>query len=372
MTPEPDDVPTLFGTRNVIHDGTRSFRARIERMGLGLTALLALIMLSFILVDWARLLPGVVGETAHSYFQFLLIAGGHLDTLLGIEVFAFPFMLRAIATGILVGVVGPMVGAFLVHRQMALIGETLAHTAFAGVAFGMLVVAFAGGIVGGVIGDEATLLVVALVVSVVGALGLQWLTARTDNYGDVPISIVLTGSFALGTVVISLSRGFVALTVDIEDFLFGSLAIVTVEGARIVALLSVVVTVLVISHYKQLLLVTFDEQAARAAQCDVRFYNALLVVMTAVVVVGAMQILGVILVAGLLVIPVAAASQIAISFRETVILSVLFGQVSVLSGLFIAVAAGLPPGGSIILIAIGFYLLAVVRSDHSTSVIRMH
>jgi len=371
MTTKPDRLSTLFGSQTPTSGDTRTLRTVGKLIALAITALLAVLSLSFILLDWLRLVPGPVGELAGSYFSVVLTGAGYLDSLLAIELFAYPFMLRAISTGVLVGVVGPLVGTFLVHRQMALIGETLAHTAFAGVAFGMLVVAFAGGFFGTLISDEATLLVVALVVSVIGALGLQWLTAHTDNYGDVPISIVLTGSFALGTVVISLSRGFVSLTVDIEDFLFGSLAIVTVEGARIVGLLSIVVTALVITHYKQFLLVTFDEQAARAAQVDVRFYNALLVVMTAVVVVGAMQILGVILVAGLLVIPVAAASQVAFSFRETMILSILLGQFSVLSGLFVAIAAGLPPGGSIILVAIGCYLLAVIRSNRATSAVRV-
>ncbi|AUX08282.1 zinc transport system permease protein [Halalkaliarchaeum desulfuricum] len=339
-------------------------REQVELVGIGLTAVLAAVMLAFIGIDWLRDAPGVLGVFGTLAFDRYLAVGVVLDGLLGTNVFRHPFMWRAIATGVLVAIVGPLVGTYLVHRQMALIGETLAHTAFAGVAVGFLFIA--------VTGWTGSLLFVALVVSVLGALGLQWLAEHTDAYGDVPVAIVLTGSFAVGTLLISWGRDFVAISIDIEDFLFGSLAIVTAEGAQLVAAMSVGVVALVAYNYKQFLFITFDEQAARVARLNVRWYNALLIVMTAVVVVGAMQILGVILVAGLLVIPVAAASQIAHSFRETLFLSILFGQVSVLGGLAFAISASLPPGGSIIVVAIGIYLLAVAASDRSIGGISVH
>ncbi|MES3160140.1 MAG: metal ABC transporter permease [Halorubrum sp.] len=352
----------------------RSTRDRLELFGVVLVGILATGMLAFIALDWLRDAPGTVGTMAASWFAGFLVVGEWADFYLGTNVFRHPFVWRAAATGVLVGVVGPVVGSFLVHRQMALIGETLAHTAFAGVAFGMLFIALGAGLAGGAVaafGSSGTLLIVALIVSATSALGLQWLTERTDSYGDVPIAIVLTGSFAVGTLIISWSREFVAIAIDIEDFLFGSLAIVTATGARLVAVLSVVVVALVVYNYKQFLFITFDERAARVARLRVDRYNALLIVMTATVVVGAMQILGVILVAGLLVIPVAAASQLSQSFRETIYVSVLIGQIAVLGGLAVAIGASLPPGGSIIVIAIGAYLVAVLLSDRSTS-LAMH
>jgi zinc transport system permease protein len=341
-----------------------SARRAIELAGIALTALLALVMLGFVGLDWLRNAPGSVGATAELLFDQFMRSGASIDTYLGTNVFRHPFTWRALSTGVFIGIVGPLVGTYLVHRQMALIGETLAHTAFVGVAIGLLFVAATGW--------DGSLLLVALLVSAVGALGLQWLTERTESYGDVPIAIMLTGSFAAGTLLISWGRDVAAIAIDIEGFLFGSLAIVTASGARLVAVLSVAVVALVLYNYKQFLFITFDEQAARVARLNVRWYNALLVVMTAVVVVGAMQILGVILVAGLLVIPVAAASQLAGSFRETLYLSVLVGQVSVLGGLGVAIAGSLPPGGSIIVIAIAVYLLAVVASDRSVDRLSMH
>ena len=342
-------------------------RRTVEYVGLAATALLTVAMLAFVTVDWLQTLSGPLGRVGERGFDGYERAGRGLDSLLGTNVFWVPSTLRAVATGVLVGVVAPLVGAFLVHRQMALIGETLAHTAFAGVAIGVIVAGMLG-----LSGSADQLVFTALVVSALAALGLQWLTTHTDSYGDVPIAITLTGSFAVATQVISWGQGNFPIAIDIEGFLFGDLAIVTAGGARLVAVLTVAVVALVVLNYKQFLFITFDEQAARVARLNVRGYNSLLIVMTAVVVVGAMQILGVILVAGMLVIPAAAASQLAGSFREVLVLSVLFGQVSVLGGLGFAIIFSLPPGGAIILAGIGIYLAAVFVSSRSAGQLSVH
>ena len=339
---------------------------------------LAVCLLAFIALDWLRQAPASgmhplieslyattgVAQTAGAVFSQFLIVGQWLDFYLGTNVFRHPFMWRSVTTGVLIGIVAPLVGTFLVHRQMALIGETLAHTAFAGVAVGLVFI--------GITGWNGSLLFVALVVSIVGALGVQWLTEQTNTFGDVPIAIMLTGSFAVGTLLISWGRDVMPVSIDIEGYLFGSLAVVTASGARMMAVVSTVVVILVVVTYKQLLFITFDEQAARVARLNVDGYNTLLVVMTAVVVVGAMQVLGVILVAGMLVIPVAAASQVAQSFRETLYLSILIGQSSILGGFGVAVTQGLPSGGSIIVVAISFYLLAIAISGRSGTALSMH
>ncbi|MCU4971221.1 metal ABC transporter permease [Halobacteria archaeon AArc-m2/3/4] len=332
-------------------------RRIIEHAGIALVAALAAVMIAFITLYWLREYP-VLGT---AYEQFMLV-GEHVDALAGTNVFRHPFMWQSMATGVLIGIVAPMVGTFLVHREMALIGETLAHTAFAGVAVGFL---FSATTNWGI-----SLLLSALVVGILGALAVQWLAERTNTYGDVPIAIMLTGSFAVGTLIISYGRGFTGI--NIESYLFGNLAIVTVEGARMMAVLSVAVVVLVALTYKQLLFITFDEQAARVARLNVTWYNTLLIVMTAVVVVGSMQVLGVILVAAMLVVPVAAASQIANSFRETLYLSILFGQVAVIGGFVFSVSMSLPAGGSIVVTAIAIYLLAIAASSRSVAALSTH
>ncbi len=352
-------------------------RERLELVTIGVVGLLGVVMILFITLDWLRWYPGTdVGAVATFYsvtgidpyigvaFSQFLIIGQWMDFYLGTNVFRHAFMWRSIATGVLIGIVAPLVGTYLVHREMALIGETLAHTAFAGVAVGLLVT--------GLTGWSGSLLLVALVVSIIGAMGVQWLTEKTSTFGDVPIAIMLSGSFAIGTLLISWGRGVASVAIDIEGYLFGSLAIVTAGGARMMAVQSILVVAIVALTYKQLLFITFDEQAARVAQLNVRGYNTLLVVMTAVVVVGAMQVLGVILVAAMLVVPVAAASQISNSFRETLYLSIIFGQLSILGGFGFAIWRSFPSGGSIVVVAISIYLAAIALSSRSIQKISVH
>lgn len=331
----------------------QTLRRRLEVLGLTATGALGLLMLAFVVSHWLRAYPG----TGTFYDQFLVI-GAWMDYYLGTRVFQRSFMWQQIATGVFVGIVAPLVGVYLVHREMALIGETLAHTAFAGVVLGFIGIAF--------LGFGGSPLYVALVVAIFGALGVQWLANRTSTYGDVPIAIVLSGSFAIGTVLISWGRSSMSIAIDIEQYLWGNVSTIPPEGARLMAALSLVVIAVIALNYKQFLFITFDEQAARVAQLNVDFYNTLLVVLTAVVVVGSMQIMGVILVAAMLVVPVAAASQIGRSFRETLYLSVIFGQLSVVLGFAFAINQGLPAGSSIVVAAIIIYLTTIGVSSRST------
>ncbi len=334
-----------------------TLRVRLELACMAIISVLAVVMIGFVVLYWLQSFP-----YASTLYEQYRLGGRLLDAVLGTNVFRHPFMWQSMATGVLIGIVAPLVGTYLVHREMALIGETLAHTAFAGVAVGFLV--------GGVTGWDTPLLISALVVGIAGALGVQWLAERTDTYGDVPIAIMLTGSFAVGTLIISYGRGFTGIS--IESYLFGSLAVVTVEGARMMTILSIVVVGVVAYTYKQLLFITFDEQAARVARLNVNAYNTLLIVMTAVVVVGAMQVLGVILVAAMLVIPVAAATQIAASFRETLYLSIIFGQLSIVGGFAVSIGWSMPAGGSIVVVAIAFYLAAIAASGRSSTALSTH
>ncbi|MFP4174859.1 MAG: metal ABC transporter permease [Halobacteriales archaeon] len=266
------------------------------------------------------------------------------------EMLSEPFMQRALIAGACVGVVTPLVGSFLVHRRMALIGDTLAHTAFAGVAIGLFVnSAFA---------LDVSPYLTALGVAVVAAFLIQVISEHTEAYGDVSMAIVLSGGFALGTVIISLTSG--GISVGVRQYLFGSLITVQDENVRIMLVLTAVVLVVLGGSYRNLLYVTFDETAARAARVNVRRYNRLLVVLTALVVVAAMQIMGVILVAAMLVVPVAATTEIAPSFRASVVLSVVVAELAVVSGMTFSYLYGVAAGGSIVLCAISIYGIVTV------------
>ena len=338
-------------------------RRALVRGGVAVTALLGAVSALYLLGTFLETHgPGPLGALGETIAATLVYVGYNLGLLVGTDVLRFRFVWNSLATGVLIGVVAPLVGTYVVHREMALIGETLAHTAFAGVAVGLFFAASTGW--------SAPVLLPALVAGILGAFGVQWLSEHTDAYGDVPIAIMLTGSFALGTIVISVGGGFSGL--NIESFLFGNVGFVTPDGAWLMGALSAVVVAVVAARHKQLLFITFDEQAARVAQLDVDRNNTLLVVLTALVVVGAMQVLGIILVAALLVVPVAAAAQVAADFRESLSLGVLFGEVSVVVGMVAAFALNSPAGGTIVMIAIGIYALAVAASQGDLPALSTH
>jgi zinc transport system permease protein len=267
----------------------------------------------------------------------------------GIEMLSFGFMQRAFLVGICIGVMAPLIGTFLVHRQLALIGDALAHTAFAGVAVGL----FANAVGGVGVSPYLT----AIVVAMLAALLIEVISEVTDTYNDVSMAIVLSTGFALGTVLISLNAG--GLAVGVNQYLFGNLSTVSVENAAILLALFGLIVGTVAVAYKQLLFVTFDETAAEVAGLPVDWYNRMTVVLTALVVVGAMQIMGVILVAAMLVVPVAAAAQLARSFRAALVWSVVLAEVAVLVGITLAYAYEATAGGVIVLVAVAVYLLAV-------------
>ncbi|QZP36821.1 metal ABC transporter permease [Halobaculum magnesiiphilum] len=280
--------------------------------------------------------------------------GGLLDLLAGatgVDVLASPFMQRAYLAAVCVAVVGPLVGSFLVHREMAMIGDTLAHAAFAGVAAGLFANA--------VLAVTVPPLLTALVVSALAALVVQALVDYAGAYRDTSLAIVLTGSFAVGSVLITAADGGIA--VGINAYLFGSLATVSRANAGILLAMTAVVGLAVGAAYRPLVYVTFDEVGARAAGIDVTRYNRLLAVLTAVVVVAAMQIMGVILVAAMLVIPVATAAPVT-GFRRAIAASVAAGLVATVAGVSLSYWYDVAAGGTIVLVAIAGYVAVTVAA----------
>jgi zinc transport system permease protein len=243
----------------------------------------------------------------------------------------------------------PLIGTFLVHRQLALIGDALAHTGFAGVAVGLFLNA--------VLDLGVSPYLTAVVVAMIAALCIELIAEVTDAYNDVSMAIVLSTGFALGTTLISLNAG--GLAVGVNQFLFGNLSTVSPRSAAILLVLFGVIVGTVAVARNQLLYVTFDETAAAVSGISVDWYNRVMVMLTAMVVVGAMQIMGVILVAAMLVVPVAGATQVSRSFSESLVLSVVLAELAVLVGIGVAYYGGVTAGGVIVLVAVAIYVCTV-------------
>lgn len=259
--------------------------------------------------------------------------------------FELTFMQRALAAGLVVGVFAPLIGTFLVQKRMSLIGDGIGHVAFAGVGAGL----FAG------IYPVWT----ALMFAIAGALGIEWLRARRKASGDLALALFFYSGIALGAVLANAKGG---LGTSIIGFLFGQPLTVDVPEVIVILMLGTLVVALVISLRRVLFAVVTDEDWSSVAGLPVRAMNGLLAVLTAVAVVAAMQVVGILLIAALMVLPVATGQLLGRSFNATLRIAVGVGVGSVVGGLTSSRLWGLAPGGAIVLAAaLVFLIVAVVR-----------
>jgi zinc transport system permease protein len=252
------------------------------------------------------------------------------------------FMRHAFGAGVVVGLLAPAVGFFLVQRRLSLIGDGIGHVAFAGVAVGYLL--------------DFPLVLTALVVSVGGALSIETLRARRRAAGDQALALVFYTGIAGGVVLVSAAG---ALNVNLFQFLFGSILTVTSGDLALIAALGGAALAVIAVLYRPLVAAVVDEEAARVAGVPVGALNVLTAVLAAVTIAVSMRVVGILLIAALMVLPVIAAGRIAWSMASTVVLAMAIGLGSVLAGITIAYYVDLPPGGTTVLVSAAAAVLAM-------------
>ncbi|MGE5677681.1 MAG: metal ABC transporter permease [Pseudomonadota bacterium] len=257
-----------------------------------------------------------------------------------LELFSFEFMQRAFVAGLLVAVICPLIGTFVVMRRLSMIGDTLSHASLAGIAAGML-----GGFYP---------LAGALVFSIAAAIGIEKLRKRFSQYAELSISIVLSASIGLAVVLISLAKSFNA---DLMSYLFGSIIAVNMMDIYIILALSIIILVSVWLLYKEFFYMSFDEEGAELAGIPVNALNTYFTVLTAMTIVVSMRVVGMLLVSSLMVVPVACSLLVSKSFKNTIFLSVIYALISVIVGLFTSYYFDLAPGGSIVLTSVFLLLI---------------
>lgn len=253
----------------------------------------------------------------------------------------FEFMRLAFAVGAVVGVLAPAVGFFLVERRASLVGDGLGHVAFAGVAAGYL------------IGVSPVL--TALLFAVIGALSIEWLRSRGGTAGDQALALVFYTGIALGVVLVSSAD---RLDVNLFQFLFGSILTVTWSDVWVVLVLGLASLATIAVLYRGLVGAVLDEEGSRVAGVRVGLLNTVVAVLAALTVGISMRVVGILLIAALMVLPVVAAQRLAWSMRSTLCLAMVLGVGAVLVGLTISYYGDFPPGGTIVLTAAGAVLIA--------------
>ena len=255
--------------------------------------------------------------------------------------FEHEYMQLALGAGLVIGVCAPLIGAFLVQRRLSLMGDGIGHVAFAGVAAGSLL--------------DIAPLATALVVAVVGAVAIERLRARARASGDLALALFFYSGIALGVVLRSRDG---TLDASVLKYLFGQLLSVRPEELWTVLGLGAVVVLTVAVTSRALFAVVLDEESARVAGLPVDALNMLMAALTAVTIVGAMRVVGVLLVAALMVLPVASSQLVSRSFRSTVLRAIAINVACVVVGLVLARAWALAAGATIVLVAAAVFAVA--------------
>jgi zinc transport system permease protein len=257
------------------------------------------------------------------------------------------YMQLALVAGVVVGTCAPLIGTFLVQKRMSLLGDGVGHMAFAGVSAGLLAGVWP--------------IWTALVVAVAGAVTIEWLRSRGRASGDLALALLFYSGIAGGVVLTGLAG---SLNADTLTYLFGSILTVDHADAVTVAALGAVIVGAIAVAWRALFSVVLDEEAARVAGLPVDGLNLGLAVLAAVTVVAGMRIVGVLLVAALMVLPVGAAQRLTRSFGATLLAASGLGATSAIVGLAVARHWDLAPGGTIVLVSAALFALTTIFTPH--------
>jgi zinc transport system permease protein len=264
-----------------------------------------------------------------------------------IDVLSYGFMQRALAAGILVGVLCGILGFFVVLKRLSFIGVGISHSAFGGIAIGVM------------LGIDP--LVAAAVFSTGVAWAIGWLSRKGRLHEDTAIGILFSAAMALGVALISLSSSY---QVDLFGYLFGNILAVSPRDLWLLGGIVAVVLVGVGMVFKELLFVTFDEEVARANGLPVSSLYFLLLTALALAVVAAIRVVGLILVEALLVMPAAIGYQLAGGYRSMLAISVASAVVAAIIGLVVSYCLNVAAGAAIVLVLTVLFFSALRLGRH--------
>ncbi len=269
-----------------------------------------------------------------------------------IEMFSYPFMVRAFIVGALVALCSSLLGVSLVLKRYSMIGDGLSH-----VGFGALAVAAA---------LNAAPLAVAIPVVIVAAVLLLRIRGNSRIKGDAAIALISTSSLAVGVMVISMTTG---MNTDVYNYMFGSILAMSVEDVRLSVALAVVVLALYVFFYHKIFAITFDETFAQATGVKADLYNTLIAVLTAVTIVLGMRMMGALLISSLIIFPALTSMRVCRTFKSVIINSAVISVVCLVIGIMVSYVWATPAGASVVMANIAalllYSLLGVVKNRGS-------
>ncbi len=254
----------------------------------------------------------------------------------------YTFIQRAYLAGSFIAVLCAMLGLFLVLRKLSLIGDGLSHVSFGAIALGLFLGIYP--------------FYVAIPLVLIASYFILKLTEKAKMYGDAAIGVVSSLSIASGVILASLSKGF---NVDLFSYLFGNILAISTQEVYLSLGLSMAVLLVIILLYNDFFSATFDEEYARITGIQTKRLHLILTSLTAVTVVLAVKVVGIMLVSALLILPAVTALQIAKGFKTAMLIAISASVISVLFGITASFFLDLPAGATLVIINVMIFTIAL-------------
>lgn len=261
----------------------------------------------------------------------------------------FDFIRYSLISGLLIGFIAPLIGAFIVVRRLSLIADALSHVTLGGISFGMFLLTIIP------VFSVINPMWFGILFAVIGALLIEKLRTSFSNYQEIAIPIIMSAGIALSAIFISLADGF---NQEIVGLLFGSISAVNISDLTTIIIITIIVLIFIVLFYKELFILSFDEEYSKVIGIP-KWIQFLFIVIVAMVISASMRVVGILLVSALITLPIAISMRITKGFKQLIALSVILGELSVILGLIIAFYMNISPGGVIVILLVVMLILTM-------------
>lgn len=278
-----------------------------------------------------------------------------------IEVFQEPWAIRALIASSMVGLMCGVLGCFIVLRNMALIGDALAHAILPGVVLAFVIVGY----------STLSFFTGAVIAGLFTAIFITWIQHNVKTKNDAAIGIVFTAMFSLGVIGISWISRNEGVHLDLNDFLFGTILGVSDSDLYLTAGITVYVLLSVILFYRYLFITTFQPVIAETMGISVQTIHYFLMLLLSFAVVASLQTVGVILVVAMLITPASTALLLSDRLKSVLFISGIIGLLAAILGLVLSIVLDTTPGPAMAIVATLIYLTAVLVAPKKGLIVRM-
>lgn len=261
----------------------------------------------------------------------------------------FDFIRYSLISGLLIGFIAPLIGAFIVVRRLSLIADSLSHVTLGGISFGMFLLTIIP------VFSVINPMWFGILFAVIGALLIEKLRTSFSNYQEIAIPIIMSAGIALSAIFISLADGF---NQEIVGLLFGSISAVNISDLTTIIIITIIVLIFIVLFYKELFILSFDEEYSKVIGIP-KWIQFLFIVIVAMVISASMRVVGILLVSALITLPIAISMRITKGFKQLIALSIILGELSVILGLIIAFYMNISPGGVIVVLLVVMLILTM-------------